>query len=77
MHPRRDGCSSGVQVKQLCYTRHNADREQYPPGRASALREAGALSDFDNVTVRIADVTANLAVLGYRFRDELGSSTFP
>ncbi len=47
------------------------------PGRASALREVGALSDLDNVTVRIADVAANLARLLLRLRDELGSSTFP
>ena len=47
------------------------------PGRASAVREVGALSDLDNITVRIADVAAYLAVLGDRLRDELGSSTFP
>ncbi len=41
------------------------------------VHEIGALSDLDNVTVRIADVAANLAVLGYRFGDEFGSSTFP
>src|SRR5271156_1819412 len=39
--------------------------------------EGGALSDLDNVTVRIADVTANLAVLGYWLGDEVGSATFP
>src|SRR5579862_6134424 len=39
--------------------------------------EGSALSDLDNVTVRIADVAADLAVLGYWFGDELGSSTFP
>src|SRR6516164_6740560 len=47
------------------------------PGRALTVREFGALSDLDNVTVRITDVAARLAVLGYRFRDEFGSSTFP
>ena len=47
------------------------------PGRALTVREVGALSDFDNITVRIADVAAYLAVLGDRLRDELGSSTFP
>ena len=46
-------------------------------GRASALRDVGALSDLDDVTVRIADVAANLAVLFLRLRDELSSSTFP
>src|ERR1700688_3319109 len=45
--------------------------------RALTVLELGALSDLDNITVRIADVAANLAVLGNRFRDELGSSTFP
>jgi hypothetical protein len=48
-----------------------------PGGRALTVGEIGALSDFDNVTVRIADVAAYLAVLGNRLRDELGSSTFP
>src|ERR1700687_563273 len=47
------------------------------PARATASREVGTLSDLDNVTVRIADVAANLAVLFLRLRDELGSSTFP
>jgi hypothetical protein len=42
----------------------------------SALRQANGLSDLDNVTVRVADVAANLAVLFLRLRDELGSSTF-
>src|ERR1700733_2691878 len=46
-------------------------------GRALTVREVGALPDLDNVTVRIADVAANLAVLGYGLCDELGSSTFP
>src|SRR5580692_2264679 len=46
-------------------------------GRTSPVLEVGALSDLDNVSVRIADVAANLAVLGNRFREELGSSTFP
>ena len=36
-----------------------------------------ALSDLDNITVRIADVAARLAVLVLWLRDELGSSTFP
>ena len=46
-------------------------------GRALTVREVGALSDLDNVTVRVADVAAYLAVLGNRLRDELGPSTFP
>ena len=44
---------------------------------SSALREVDALSDLDNVTVRIADVAANLAVPFLRLGDELGSSTSP
>src|SRR5580700_8983811 len=47
------------------------------PDRALTVLELGALSDLDNIPVRIADVAANLAVLGYRLRDELGSATFP
>jgi len=47
------------------------------PGRASAVREVGALSYLDNISVRIADVAARLAVFGDRLRDELRSSTFP
>jgi len=47
------------------------------PRRALTVGEIGALSDFDNVTVRIADVAADLAVLGDRLGDELRASTFP
>ena len=47
------------------------------PGRASTVRLVGALSDLDDIAVRIADVAADLAVLGQRLRDELGSSTLP
>ena len=47
------------------------------PGRALTVCEVCALSDLDNITVRIADVAANLAVLGNRLRDELGPSTLP
>jgi hypothetical protein len=46
-------------------------------GRALTVREIGALPDLDNITVRIADVAPNLAILGNRFREELGPSTFP
>jgi hypothetical protein len=35
-----------------------------------------ALSGFDNITVRITDVAADLAILGDRFCDELGPSGF-
>jgi len=47
------------------------------PGQALTVCEIGALSDLDNVTVRVADVAANLAVLGNRLRDERGPSPFP
>ena len=53
------------------------DRENAFPGRASTVRLVGALSDLDNISVRIADVAACLAVLGDRLREELRSSTFP
>src|SRR5271169_558183 len=36
--------------------------------QALTVREIGALSNLDNVTVRIADVAADLAVLGDRLR---------
>ena len=39
--------------------------------------EVRALSDLDNISVRIADIAARLAVLGDRLRDELRSATFP
>ena len=35
------------------------------------MHRGSALYDFDNVTVRIADVAANLAVFGDRLRDDL------
>ena len=47
------------------------------PGLALTVCEVCALSDLDNISVRIADVAANLAVLGNRLRDELGPSTLP
>ena len=49
----------------------------FDPGRALTVCEISALSDFDNVTVKIADVASDLAVLGDRSRDELRSATFP
>src|SRR5271170_153464 len=48
-----------------------------PSGGASTVRKVRALSDLDNISVRISDVAANLAVLGNRLRDELGASTLP
>jgi hypothetical protein len=47
------------------------------PGQASTVRKICALTNLDDISVRIADVAADLAVLGQRLRDELGSSTFP
>ena len=47
------------------------------PGRALTIGEGSTLSDFDDVAVRIADVAAYLAVLGYWRGEELRSSTFP
>jgi len=46
-------------------------------GRASAVHQVGALSNLDNISVRIADVAARLAVLRDWLGDELRSSTFP
>jgi len=48
-----------------------------PSGRALAVGKIRALSDLDDVTIRIANVAANLAVFGDGLRDELGSPTFP
>ena len=45
--------------------------------QALTVGEGCALSDFDDITVRIADVAARLAVLGDRRGDELGSTAFP
>ena len=49
------------------------------PVRARALTvgQVSALSDFDDIAVRIADVAAYLAVLGYRLGDKLRASIFP
>ncbi len=47
------------------------------PGRGLTIGEIGALSDFDDIAVRIADVAANLPVFCDRGSEELGSSTFP
>src|ERR1700733_2066807 len=56
---------------------NSALKSASPPGQASAVRAVGALSDLDDISVRIADVAARLAVLGNRLREELCSSTFP
>src|ERR1700733_10219418 len=54
-----------------------AQSRHFHSRQALTVRDGGALSDFDNVTVRIADVAANLTVLGNRLRDELGSLACP
>src|SRR5580704_6393782 len=41
------------------------------------VSQIGALSDLDNIAVRIAHVAANLAVFGDRFGKEFGSPAFP
>src|SRR6202451_1404858 len=64
-------------MRRLAEARREGAGSASHPRRGLAVREVGALSDLDNVTVRIADVAANLAVLGYWFREELGPSTFP
>jgi len=46
-------------------------------GRLTVLEFRLALSDLDNVAVRIADIAARLAVLVLRLRDEFGSAAFP
>lgn len=57
--------------------------EEKPPGvisdprRGSTVGEIRALSDLDNISVGIADIAANFAVLGNWLRDELRSSTLP
>jgi len=71
-HPckkRKDGAPSAGMVQ--------AKIVKGGPPAALSVGEVGALSDLDNITVRIADVAAYLAVLGNWFRDELRSSTFP
>ena len=47
------------------------------PCQALSVGEVGALSDFDNVAVGIADVAADFAVFGDRRSDKFGSSAFP
>src|SRR4051794_14280764 len=46
-------------------------------GRVLAVGQVSALSYFDNVTIRVANVAARLAVLWDRLGDELGSPAFP
>ena len=44
---------------------------------ALTVGKVGALSNLDDITVRIADVAADLAVLGDRLSNEFGSPAFP
>ena len=74
--PKADSFRTGL-VKFLIADNSPGTVRMLFPGRELTVGEGSALSDLDNVTVRIADVAANLAVLGDRFSDELGSSTFP
>ena len=60
-----------------CFNPQGISFPQGGPLAALTVDLVGALSDLDDITVRIADVAAYLAVFGYRFRDELRSSTFP
>ena len=47
-------------------------------GTAVVLTDlVNGLSDLDDITVRIPDIAANLAVLGDRLCDELRTPTFP
>jgi len=56
---------------------HRLLREANITGFCTEVGELGALSDLDNIAVRIADVATRLALFGYWFCDELRSSTFP
>ena len=71
---REYGAASGAANRELRFPMsQNRDMEHH----GLTVGEIGTLPDFDDVTVRIADVAANLAVLGNRLGDEVGSSTFP
>jgi hypothetical protein len=45
--------------------------------QAQRMLAGAPMPELDDVTIRIADIAAYLAVLGDRRRDELGSPTFP
>ena len=66
---RYKGIGETLQLGTLIHASH--------PGRALTVSEIGALSDFDDVTIRITDVAARLAVLGDRLSDKLRASAFP
>jgi hypothetical protein len=46
-------------------------------GRLAVSEVRRALSDFYDIAVRIPNIAARLAILFFRFRDELGSSLSP
>jgi len=71
-HPQREWCTQGSSD-----VGHPPFKSVSYPGGALTVCQVGALSDFDDIAVRIADVAAGLAVLGDGLRDELRSSTFP
>src|ERR1700733_8120598 len=56
--------------------RDDEAQSRHPIRQALTVFEIGALSDLDNVAVRIADVAANLAVFGYWLAEGLGSAAF-
>ena len=63
---------TGYEAKQ-----QSGEKVAYP-GRALTIPEFRlALSDLDNVAVRIANIAARLAVFVFRLCDELGPSTSP
>src|SRR5580692_1193231 len=70
----RNGAPS---LSEASFTNRSVGHPPSHPGRALTVDSVGALSDFDDVAIGIADVAAYLAVLWNRRRDELGSSTFP
>jgi hypothetical protein len=74
-HPR--SLLSFISCSFLCLKVGRVPIQSLVRGRALTVFQVGALSHFDNVTVWIADVAANLAVLGYRLCDELRSATCP
>ena len=73
----RRGLLSFISCSFLCLKVGRVPIQSLVRGRALTVFQVGGLSHLDNVTVGIADVAANLAVLGYRLCDELRSATCP
>src|SRR5580658_512306 len=61
--------SEGLFKAQLAEAQRSGAESASHPTRVLTVGEGSALSDLDYVTVRIADVAANLAVLGNRLLD--------